>query len=125
MDVLLHPIGIPESYIDREREKDDLLVGAFEKEQLIACFIFTPLDSTTVQLRQMAVTPARQHTGIGGAILNFAEKMAEGVGYSTIVLHAREQVTGFYSKYGFSIVGEKFLEVGIGHFKMMKSLRNK
>ena len=124
MEALLEPIGIPESYIDREREKEDMLVGAFEDEQIIGCFIFTPIDSTTVQLRQMAVKPGRQKAGIGSSLMEFAQKMAQGVGYSTIVLHAREQVIGFYSKFGFSTEGERFEEVGIGHYKMRKTLES-
>lgn len=38
---LLHPIGVPESYINREAEKDDILIGAFENAEIIGC-VSTP-----------------------------------------------------------------------------------
>ena len=38
-----------------------------------------------------------------------------------IYLHAQVQVVGFYKKYGFIQVGERFEEAGIQHYKMVYS----
>ena len=35
MKVLLEPVGIPRSYINPQKESNDLLIGAFEKDQLV------------------------------------------------------------------------------------------
>lgn len=43
-------------------------------------------------------------------------------GVNRVVLHARENAIEFYTKLGYSVVGEWFQEVGIPHKKMIKSL---
>ena len=39
---LLLPIGVPASYINKEDEKLDILIGAFENTEMIGCFVLTP-----------------------------------------------------------------------------------
>src|SRR3954466_8641046 len=80
---LLQPIGVPASYIDREKEKDDLFIAAFDMDQMTGCCILTPLSGWLVQLRQMAVQPHHQGKGMGAAILAFAEELARSRKYTT------------------------------------------
>ena len=122
MKVLLDPIGIPRSYIDPEKERMDILIGAFEKDQLIGCCILTHVDEDTLQLRQMAVDHAIQKKGIGAAIVTYAEDVAKTKGYTTLMMHARDNVLGFYKRCGYQVDGQQFFEVGIGHHKMKKQL---
>lgn len=123
IQVLLNPIGIPATFIQTEKEKDDFLIGAFEDAEMIGCCVLTPKDNQTVQLRQMAVIPDRQGTGIGAAIVAFAEKTAIEKSFKTLLLHARSHVTQFYLKCGYTIIGEPFEEVGIEHRIMQKQLQ--
>jgi predicted GNAT family N-acyltransferase len=120
--VLLNPIGVPATYINKEKEKDDILIGAYEKERLIGCCVLTKRNDTTVQLRQMAVDSALQSKGIGSAVVRFAEKIAREKGFSLLMMHARSEVVDFYLKNGYTIVGEPFNEVGIAHRIMQKEL---
>ena len=122
MKVLLDPVGIPRSYINPEKEKYDLLIGAFDNDQLIGCCILSHADDKTLKLRQMAVDNNLQKKGIGAAIIVFAEKVAIEKGYSFLMMHARDTVLNFYKKCGYHIAGEQFIEVGIGHHKMEKQL---
>jgi predicted GNAT family N-acyltransferase len=122
MKVLLEPVGIPRSYINPEKEKNDTLIGAFENEQLIGCCILTHVDDATLQLRQMAVENSLQKKGIGASIVFFAENLAKEKGYGVLMMHARDSVLGFYKKCGYHVNGEQFFEVGIGHHKMEKQL---
>lgn len=119
---LLEPIGVPVSYIKRENEKSDLLIGAFEGETIIGCCVLTPKSKDTIQLRQMAVDPEVQGKGVGAAIIAYAENQAREAGFTTLMMHARNPVIGFYQKCGYLIAGEEFFEVGIGHHKMEKFL---
>lgn len=123
MQVLLRPIGIPESYINAQKERSDLLVGAFEGGALIGCCVLTPHDSVLIQLRQMAVRPDYQGKGVGAALVLFAERTAQEKGFKRLMMHARDAVIPFYEKCGYTIVGEPFTEVGIGHHQMQKELR--
>lgn len=119
---LLEPIGVPPSYIDREKEKNDLLIGAFENEEMIGCCVLTPKDKRTIQLRQMTVRSDYRKKKIGAAIIEFAEGLARKNNFSLLIMHARNPVIEFYKKCGYEIEGKEFFEVGIGHHKMQKLL---
>lgn len=121
-EVLLHPIGISSSYINTEKEKDDILIGAFSESGLIGCCILSKLNSTSVQLRQMAVKEEHQGTGVGKAILKYSEAASKERGYHILLLHARDRVVPFYEKNGYAIKGDGFTEVGVPHHKMEKRL---
>lgn len=122
MEILRKPLGLKFSEEELEKEKKDLLIGAFEDEKLLACCILTPLSSNSYKLRQMAVSQKMQRLGIGGLMLQFAEKLARDANYSTMILNARKSAIGFYEKMGYSIHGEEFIEVGIPHVEMRKKL---
>lgn len=119
---LLEPIGIPASYIESEKEKHDIFIGAWNEDELAGCCVLTHRDDDTIQLRQMAVAPGLQGKGIGRSIIGFAEKLARDHGYQTLMLHARDPVIGFYRQCGYTISGPQFFEVGMGHHRMQRQL---
>ena len=122
LNVLLHPIGIPESYINKENEKKDILIGLFKDNSLIGCCILTRISDDTIQLRQMAVLPEFQKSGSGKKIVAFAESIARQNGFKLLMMHARDAVLDFYNKCGYQVSGPQFFEVGIGHHRMEKQL---
>lgn len=122
LNVLLHPIGITESYINKEKEKDDILIGLFDNNQLIGCCILTKVNNDTLQLRQMAVLPEFQKSGAGRKIIAYAESIAREKGFKILMMHARDAVLDFYKKCGYEIAGPQFFEVGVPHHKMEKQL---
>jgi len=119
---LLQPIGVPESYINREGEKVDVLIGAFENGEMIGCCVLTPKNNGDMQLRQMAVRSDYRGRRIGAAIIEFAEQVTREKGFSVLMMHARNPVIEFYKRCGYQIDGKEFFEVGIGHHKMQKTL---
>ncbi|HMW26318.1 MAG TPA: GNAT family N-acetyltransferase [Ferruginibacter sp.] len=122
MDILRQPLGL--SFTDEElaREKEDILIGAFDDDDLLACCLLTRSDNNSVRLRQMAVQNNLQGKGIGASMMNFAETVARAKGFKKMVMHARKTALGFYEKLGYSVVGDEFTEVTIPHFVMEKSL---
>ena len=122
LTALLEPIGVPASYIDREKESRDTFIGAFLQGDIVGCCVLTRIDASLVQLRQMAVRPDWQGKGVGAAIVRFAEETARAQRYACLMMHARDPVIGFYEKCGYRIAGPQFFEVGIGHHKMEKNL---
>ncbi|HTN06892.1 GNAT family N-acetyltransferase [Agriterribacter sp.] len=122
-EILRRPLGL---YFDPEelnREKDDVLIGAFEDEKLIGCCLLTRMNADSCRLRQMAVSSNLQKKGIGATLMNFAENVARDKGYQTMVMHARKSAVGFYQKFGYTISGSEFYEVTIAHYVMEKKLR--
>lgn len=121
-EVLRKPLGLTYSQEDLDRDKNDILIGAFEDDTILACCILTRTASDAFQLRQMAVEQKMQRNGVGAAIMAFAENLARDAGGRTMMMHARKTAIGFYEKLGYSIAGEEFSEVGIPHVEMRKTL---
>ncbi|MCO5241824.1 MAG: GNAT family N-acetyltransferase [Chitinophagaceae bacterium] len=122
-EILRKPLGL---YFDPEeliREKDDILIGAFEEDRLIGCCLLTRSGNGSCRLRQMAVSRQLQKKGIGATLMNFAENIARDKGYHTLIMHARKPAVGFYQKFGYVISGDEFYEVTIPHYVMVKKLR--
>ena len=122
-EVLLNPIGIPASYIDQEKENEDILLCMENDGKIYGCCILTKKQPGVVQLRQMAIKKEIQGLGYGSDLLAFAEEVAKSNGFEIIMMHARDAVIPFYETCGYLITGEGFEEVGIGHHRMQKKLK--
>ena len=122
MEILRRPLGLSFTKEQLEAEKDDLFFGAYENDILIGCLVLTPVNKTTIQLRQMAVKGNMQVKGIGSGLLQFAEKLAKEKQYKILMMHARKTALGFYQKNGYEIKGGEFIEVTIPHYHMEKKL---
>ena len=121
-EILRKPLGLSFDKEELDKEKDDILMGAFEDDKLLGCCLLTRMDVFTVRLRQMAVPNNMQGKGVGRALMIFAENIARDLGYKKLCMHARQTAVGFYQKLGYSISGEPFEEVTIPHYIMEKVL---
>jgi predicted GNAT family N-acyltransferase len=121
-DVLRKPLGLQFSPNELAKEKDHLLMAAYEDDQLLGCCMLVEEDPQTVRLRQMAVLNDLQGKGIGKALMNFAENLARDRGYKIITMHARKNSIGFYEKMGYQKSGVEFEEITIPHYVMEKKL---
>ncbi len=122
MEILRKPLGLGFTKEELEKEKDDVLIAAFEEEKMLACCLLTQHDPKSVRLRQMAVLNNVQGKGIGASMMNFAETLARDKGYKKLMMHARKTALGFYEKLGYKVTGAEFEEVTIPHFMMEKQL---
>jgi GNAT superfamily N-acetyltransferase len=123
-DLLRKPLGLSFDPNELEKEKDDVLIGAFEDEKMLGCCLLTRIDSKTLRLRQMAVYNNLQGKGIGRALMIFAENIARDMGYEILMMHARVTAIGFYTKLGYVKKDGHFIEITIPHVIMEKRLRN-
>jgi N-acetylglutamate synthase-like GNAT family acetyltransferase len=121
-ELLRKPLGLSFSKEELEKEKDDVLMGAFEDDRILGCCLLTPTDSHTLRLRQMAVPDNLQGKGIGRALMIFAENIARDMGYDTLMMHARVTAVGFYEKLGYVKIDGEFTEVTLKHVVMEKKL---
>lgn len=125
--VLLRPLGIPDGGWEmRDNAARHFIAerGTAQAAELVACVLFwpTPEDTTRVQLMQMAVETAVQGQGIGRALVEYACKQIQLQGATRVFCHARAEVAQFYGELGFEQQGERFVEVGIEHVPMQRSL---
>jgi GNAT superfamily N-acetyltransferase len=121
-DILRKPLGLGFTPEELEGEKDNMLIAAFEDEDILGCCMLVEEKADTVRLRQMAVLNDLQGKGIGRALMNFAENIARDRGYKTLTMHARINAVGFYEKMGYKTVGDQFIEVTMPHYVMEKRL---
>jgi predicted GNAT family N-acyltransferase len=121
-DILRQPLGLNFTQDELDREKEDILIGAFDDDEMLACCLMTKVDNKCLRLRQMAVQNNLQGKGIGASMMNFAEIVARDKGYKRLIMHARKTVLGFYEKLGYKPVGDEFIEVTLPHYVMEKNL---
>ena len=121
-DMLRRPLGLHFTPDELDREKEDILIGAFDEDVILACCLMTKVDSKSLRLRQMAVQNNMQGKGIGASLMSFAETLARDKGFKKLTMHARKNALGFYEKLGYKVVGDEFEEVTIPHFVMEKRL---
>ena len=121
-DILRKPLGLGFSPQELEKEKDNMLIGAFEDDDMLGCCMLVEENPETVRLRQMAVLNDLQGKGIGRALMNFAENLGRDRGYKIMSMHARKNVVGFYEKMGYKVTSDEFTEITIPHYVMEKKL---
>ena len=120
--VLRIPLGLTFSPVDLAKDKDDIHIGTFDADTVLATLILTDTGDHTIKMRQVAVDKAHQGKGLGRSLALYAEQYARDKGYILIHCHARDVAKDFYLKLGYSIIGEPFTEVGIKHYYMEKNL---
>jgi predicted GNAT family N-acyltransferase len=74
------------------------------------------------QIGRMAVLAAWRGAGVGAALLAALVAEARRRGHRSAHLHAQTHARGFYERHGFEVEGEEYLEAGIPHVGMRRSL---
>jgi predicted GNAT family N-acyltransferase len=121
--ILRRPLGLAFSEEQLAEEYADFHLAAYTNDWLLrGCLVLTPKDDKTLKMRQVAVDEAVQKTGVGQQLVAASEALGRVRGYDIMELNARETAVPFYQKLNYAIVGERFEEVGIPHFKMTKKL---
>jgi N-acetylglutamate synthase-like GNAT family acetyltransferase len=121
-EVLRRPLGQKLSPSDLEGEHSDLFLAATHGHQVVGCLVLTKEDDGGIRMRQVAVASNLQRSGIGTGMLVATEKKAREVGFSLLMLHARQEAVPFYERLGYRCKGEQFIEVGMPHRLMVKIL---
>lgn len=121
-EILRRPFGLQFTPEDRRNDEPDFHLACFHEDRLVGCLILKALSSAELKMRQFAVAGVYQRRGVGRALVAFAERFAADHGFHVIELNARETAVPFYEKLGYLTIGDRFLELGIPHFKMHKTL---
>ena len=122
LDVFVAEQGVPESLERDDRDADAIHLLAFLGESPVGTARLLPGADGAMKAGRVAVRRDFRDQGIGAALMRFAESRAAAEGYRSLVLHAQEPVVPFYVKLGYDVVGERFFEASIPHFKMTKEL---
>jgi predicted GNAT family N-acyltransferase len=125
MDVRVR-VFCDEQGVDRGAELDRLddeatQIVALDESGVIATCRLRFLEGSC-KLERMAVERRHRGGGTGRRLLEAAEDEARRQGAPVMVLHAQRQAEGFYAGAGYRAEGDPFLEEGIEHVRMTKSL---
>lgn len=120
--VLREPLGLRFSSEELNRESSEIHIAAFDENIIKGCLLLRPDKDKHMKMRQVAVSPDRQGAGIGKLLVHFAEEWAKENGIVEFELNARETAVAFYLSLGYELVGEPFIDLGIPHRKMRKSI---
>lgn len=89
----------------------------------VARWRVVPHDERLVaKLERFAVLKHERGRGYGKKIVVAAIEDAEAAGFSEQYIHAQSHLQSFYEDLGFTCVGEAFVEAGIPHVAMLRSL---
>ncbi|PLR97581.1 GNAT family N-acetyltransferase [Bacillus sp. T33-2] len=75
------------------------------------------------KVERICVLKGQRNTGAGKALMNRIEDYAKANGITSLKLNAQTQAIPFYAKLGYETVSEEFLDAGIPHKTMKKSLK--
>ncbi|MBL0100547.1 MAG: GNAT family N-acetyltransferase [Saprospiraceae bacterium] len=124
-EVLRKPLHMEFDPDDISKEFDSYHIACYHKstQELAAFLILKPVSHQVLKMRQVAVDPHLQSTGIGSFLVAESESFAKKHHYQKIELHARHTAVDFYKKNGYQSSGSIFQEVGIDHLFMSKTLK--
>jgi predicted GNAT family N-acyltransferase len=120
-EVFCREQGVPEHEETDGRDHDALhLVAVADGEIVGTCRLL--LVGPTAQFSRLAVGAPMRRRGIATALLEGAETETRAGGARRIVLHAQTYARELYDRAGYRARGRTFIEAGIEHVAMEKSL---
>jgi ribosomal protein S18 acetylase RimI-like enzyme len=120
--VLREPLGHTRADVPFPFERESLHLVACAGTRIVGCVLFHPEDATGGRLFQMAVAPALQGQGLGRELVRALEAELLRRGLCAVHLHARAPVVSFYERLGYEVYGDPFVEVGVPHHSMRRTL---
>ena len=124
-ELLRKPLDMKFTQDELDAEKNQFhFVVMDENLEVIATTLVQPLDNKKFKIRQVCVKETEQGKGIGKKLYGFVESYLyhEVTIPIHLELNARESVIEYYERLGFKQTGDRFIEIGIPHQKMIKVL---
>lgn len=119
--VFVHEQGVAVAADRDGRDGEALHVVAMRNGELVGtCRVI--VEDGLARLGRMAVEPELRGRGLGGTVLEEAERVASAAGATRMRLHAQVAARSLYERAGYETVGETFLEEGIEHVTMERPL---
>ncbi|MFO1445579.1 GNAT family N-acetyltransferase [Bacillus sp. Bva_UNVM-123] len=119
--VFVHEQLVPiEEEIDQYDESAVHFV-LYEDENPIGAGRFRILDGIG-KVERICVLKDKRKTGAGKVIMEKIEEYADSQGISHVKLNAQTQAIPFYQKLKYEVVSDEFLDAGIPHRTMKKTL---
>ncbi|AIE59372.1 GNAT family N-acetyltransferase [Bacillus methanolicus] len=119
-------VFIDEQNVSEEEEIDQFESSsthfvAYENGQPIGAGRFRELDGYG-KVERICVLKEYRKSGAGKAIMEKIESFAKEKGFTTLKLNAQTHAIPFYTRLNYEVISDEFLDAGIPHRTMKKSL---
>lgn len=119
-------------FIDEQKVPQDLEVDEFETQALhlvlykdnhaIGTARVLDIGAQTYKIQRVAVIKEARNKGLGASIMKEIERYLQTTDANSLTLGAQVHAVPFYKKLGYTVVGEEFMDAGIPHLTMTKSI---
>jgi predicted GNAT family N-acyltransferase len=120
--VFIHEQNVPEEEEIDQFESDSVHFVLYDDNGKAAgAGRFRVLDGVG-KVERICVLKENRKTGAGVAVMNKIEDYASSTGIKTLKLNAQNHAIPFYTKLGYETISEEFMDAGIPHKTMKKSI---
>lgn len=122
-EVFVEEQGVPlaDEFDQYESAAEHILVYHEGEDAPVGTARFRTVDGWA-KLERICLRAPFRNSGLGSVIIRTLETMAVEQGLTRAKLHGQKQAEGFYQKLGFETASPVFMEDGIPHVLMVKSL---
>jgi N-acetylglutamate synthase-like GNAT family acetyltransferase len=123
-EVLRAPWGKPKGSEQDEMESQSIHAMAIDNENnVIGVVRVNAVTDKEAQVRFMGVKNGNDGKGIGSLLLSYIENKSKQAGFTSIILHSRENAVEFYQKNNYKLIEKSYLMwEEIQHFLMHKEI---
>ncbi|RSL30215.1 GNAT family N-acetyltransferase [Salibacterium salarium] len=120
-----------EVFVKEQQVPEDIEIDEHDETALhfIAYDDKTPIGAGRLRMvdgygkvERVSVIASARHTGAGRDVMHAIEKQAAQQGCTAMKLNAQISASGFYEKLGYTVTSDEFIDAGIPHVEMKKSL---
>jgi predicted GNAT family N-acyltransferase len=120
-EVFVSEQGVPVELEIDEHDETALHLVALQAGRLVGtCRVVS--DARRAKFGRLVVARDARGAGVGRALLDEAERRVRAQGAQEMVLTAQISAMGLYERAGYTARGEVFLDAGIEHMTMEKTL---
>ncbi|MEH7886394.1 GNAT family N-acetyltransferase [Bacillus sp. JJ1609] len=112
---------VPEEEEIDQHESEAIHFVLYNEEKAAGAGRFRVLDGIG-KVERICVLKEHRKTGAGVAVMNKIEEYAKSQGITTLKLNAQTHAIPFYSRLGYETVSGEFLDAGIPHKTMKKTI---
>lgn len=112
-------VSIEEEVLDEEPCTHFIV---YQQKTAIATARLFPKTDKRAYVQRVAVLKDYRGQHIGQQLITHMETAAKEMGFSELKLGAQTHALGFYEQLGYKAFGEEYLDAGIWHYDMLKTI---
>ena len=121
--VMREPLGKERGSERNEGDSTGIHFALYEDGTILGIARLDKVDDQICQVRFVAIESHLQGKGLGNKLMIAVEEHGAQIGYTKMILHARDYALSFYEKLGYQLIGPsyKLFDV-LQHYEMEKQL---